>query len=453
MARSWRVRGAPALGVVLAWLLPLFWLVAVLGDRPSDGTVVSSPGSLLTGERWQDGVTVRETYGGTTLLAGDLIEAVGGADAPAMLEGTARGPAVRVGSSLRYRVLRSSDPLTIRQTVDVPVAAHPVLAVARRHPGRVVVAVVLLAAGSVLVLRLPRAAVAWATLLSGSAAAAGLASVPVGVQAVDLASPILLAPAIAGEAALVLGLGAGVAAAWSFPCPPPDRGVPRRSAAVRVALAMVPLLAAAAWLVLWGRQSRSALLQAALGLSVPAAAVTVAIVGAALVTGFRRARSPQESVAVRLVLLALVSAGAARAVLIDVPRLLRGDPLVPADLLALVLVPMVAACWVAATLGYRLLEIDGALRRGLLQVVLASVVTALFLAAAGAVGVASTTSLRTLVTGGALALVCVPVALVVRRSLSRLVYGDRAFPYRVVAELRRLDLAAADDALRETLEV
>jgi signal transduction histidine kinase len=50
------------------------------------------------------------------------------------------------------------------------------------------------------------------------------------------------------------------------------------------------------------------------------------------------------------------------------------------------------------------------------------------------------------------ALVLLPAALLLRRTASRLLYGDRAFPYRVVSELRRLEPATgAEQLLDEVL--
>jgi signal transduction histidine kinase len=112
-----------------------------------------------------------------------------------------------------------------------------------------------------------------------------------------------------------------------------------------------------------------------------------------------------------------------------------------------VLVPVVLVCWVAAVVGYRLAELDATLRRSLLQLVLASVVGAVFLVAANAVKRAAGTSVRSMVTGGVVALALLPAVLLLRRAASRLMYGDRAFPYRVVSELRHLEPATGAEQL------
>ena len=96
-------------------------------------------------------------------------------------------------------------------------------------------------------------------------------------------------------------------------------------------------------------------------------------------------------------------------------------------------------CLVAAVLRYRLQEIDGVLRRSLLQVVVVALIATLFLAVAAAVDLATGNSFSAVVAGGLVALALVPLALLLRRVFSQFVYGDRDFPYQVVSELRRLD--------------
>ena len=76
----------------------------------------------------------------------------------------------------------------------------------------------------------------------------------------------------------------------------------------------------------------------------------------------------------------------------------------------------------------------------------------MFVAVAGAVNLASDTSFESMVAGGVVALLLLPMAVGLNRWIRRLVYGDRASAHQVVAELRRLDpRTAPTDALHETL--
>jgi two-component system NarL family sensor kinase len=58
---------------------------------------------------------------------------------------------------------------------------------------------------------------------------------------------------------------------------------------------------------------------------------------------------------------------------------------------------------------------------------------------------AAGTSVRSMVTGGIVALALLPAVLLLRRAATRLLYGDRAFPYRVVSELRHLEPATGGE--------
>ncbi|HET6939649.1 MAG TPA: sensor histidine kinase, partial [Nocardioides sp.] len=242
-------------------------------------------------------------------------------------------------------------------------------------------------------------------------------------------------PHLVGELAIGLGLGAVLVACWTFPRPPSSLAAGRSWL-----LLAVPFAAWACWLVGYAaRQPQPARWQAQLDLTAPAATVVVVLAAVALAGGRRRAGSIEERVAFRLLLSAVLSALVVVLVLDVVPLALRGSPLVPRDVLALVLVPLVLACWVAALVRYRVVELDATLRRSLLQLVLASLFGVVFLLAASAVNLVNGTSVRSMVAGGIIALAIVPAALLSRRAASRLLYGDRAFPYRVVSELRHVE--------------
>jgi signal transduction histidine kinase len=271
---------------------------------------------------------------------------------------------------------------------------------------------------------------------------------PFGVQALEVSGAAGLWPHVVGELAAGLTLGALLVAACAFPRPPAVLAPPRSWLPV-----VVPFAAWACWLAGYAaRQPQPARLQAQLDVT-GSAFVAVAVLGVlAVATGRRRADSVDERVAHRLMVSALLSVAVILLVLDVVPVLLQGSPLVAREVLALVLVPVVLACWVAAVLGYRLVEIDATLRRSLVQLVLAALVGAVFLAVANAVKIAAGTSVRSMVTGGVVALVLLPAVLLLRRTASRLVYGDRAFPYRVVSELRHVEpTTAPENVLDEML--
>ncbi len=433
--------------IAAAWVGPLVWLALWPLAGASDGTSVSAPGAVLGDGRWEESLLVLETYGGTPLRPGDEIIAIERTPVADLTGQTGLAEGER-GDVLRYLVLRPSGGLVIRQEVEVPLTRYPLGAALLESPQRLVVSLGLLLAGTILVLRGARPVLAAATLGAGTAAAVALTSHPLGVQAVDVAGAGAFWPHVVGEVGIGVALGALLVAIWSFPRPPALLTEHRAWA-----LLVVPFGAWAVWLGVYAvQQPALARLQAGLDLTLPAVLVAAVLAVIALATGRVRATSVDELVALRLLLSALLTATIVILVLDLVPLVLRGDALVGREVLALLLVPTVLSCWVAAVLHFRVREIDAALRRSLLQVVLASVVGAVFLAAANAVNLAAGTSIRSMVTGAIVALVLLPVALLLRRTASRLVYGDRAFPYRVVSELRRLEpTTAPEDVFDEML--
>jgi two-component system NarL family sensor kinase len=440
-------RGGRVALIVAAWVGPLLWLALWSATTTSDGTVVSRPAAVLGDGRWGESLLVLETYGGTPLRPGDEILRIEDREVATMAGSPVHLTAGR-GDVLRYDVRRAAGGLDVEQQVEVPLTRYAVGDAVLEKPQVAVVALGLLLAGTLLLLRGADPLAAGATLVAGAAAGVGLTAQPFGVQAVEVAGSGHLWPHVVGELAAGLALGSLLVAVWSFPRPP---GV--LAASRTWALVAVPFVAWVAWLAAYAaRQPAPARLQAQLDVT-GSAAISVAVLGAlALATGRRRADTSDQRVAHRLLVTALLAAVVVLLVLDVAPVVLRGSPLVAREVLALVLVPVVLACWVVAVLGYRLAAIDATLRRSLLQLVLASVVGAVFLAAANAVNLAAGTSVRSMVTGGVVALALLPAVLLLRRTASRLVYGDRAFPYRVVSELRRLEpTTAPEHVLDETL--
>lgn len=434
--------------IAVAWVAPLAWLALAVATAPSDGTVVSSPTAVVGDGRWGDSVTVLDTFGETPLREGDEILSI---EARTISDWVAGGGTSRsIGDLVDYRVRRPAAGLDRIQEIEVSLMRYPVRAAVAENLDWVVLALGPLTAGSFLLWRGAREPLAIATLSVGAATAAGISGHPFGIQAVELASSRGLWTHVVGDLTLALGLGALIVLAWSFPRPPVLLAGARARSLLLLA---VPLLAYAAWVVAYAlQQTGTARLQALTSISLPAVSVTAALVILALGSGYLRAETRTDRVAVRLLTLALLAALVVVLALDVAPQVLRGEPLVPWGWLALVLVPMVLACWVVAVREYRLIEIDGTLRRSLLQVVVAALVGAVFLAALGVVNVTVGTSVSSMVTGGIVALILLPVALMLRRTMSRLVYGDRAFPYRVVSELRRLEpTTAPENALHEML--
>ena len=438
--------------VTAAWATPLAWITITLFSGPSDGTVVSSPTAWVGTARWDEDVTVLRVYGDTRLRTGDLIQSV---DGHSLAEWTAAGsaPARSVGERVTYGVRRPAPGLDRVLVIEVTLHRYPVASAVSRNPATLLGVVGLLAAASFIYWRRPRDPAALAVLVAASAVTAGVTAYPLGTGAIDLAGGRGVWPQLGGELAWALGAAAALAAALTFPfVRRPLRGSPWAWAAVLA----VPLAGVVVWelVVAWPQDVPVSRLQAFLTIGLPAMLVTAPLVLAALVHGYVRAPSRQDRIALRLLLWVVATAVVVRLLLHELPEQAGGRPLLAGDVLALVLLPLLLAGLVLAMLRLRLDEIDAAVRRSLVQLVVVALVGAVFLAASGVVGRASDTSFGSMVAGGVVALLLVPVAVAVRRAVITVVYGDRDFPYRVVSDLRRLDPAAPpEDALRETLEV
>ena len=354
---------------------------------------------------------------------------------------------------MTYSVRRPAAGLDRILEVEVTLGRYSVASAVSRNLATLLGVGGLLVAESFIYWRRPRDPAALAVLVTASAVTAGVTSYPLGTGAIDLAGGRGVWPQAGGEVAWAVAAAAVLATSTTFPFV--RRALRNRPRAWPAALA-APLAGIVVWelVVAWPQEEPLSRLQAQLTLGLPALLVTAPLVVAALVQGYVRAPNREDRIAVRLLLWVVATAVVVRLLLHELPEQASGRPLLDGGVLALVLSPLLLAGLVLAMLRVRLNEIDAALRRSLVQLVVVALVGAVFLAASGVVGRASATSFGSMVAGGVVALLLVPVALAVRRAVVTVVYGDRDFPYRVVSDLRRLDPAAPpEDALRETLEV
>ncbi|HET9423676.1 MAG TPA: sensor histidine kinase, partial [Nocardioides sp.] len=444
MARARRV-----LVVAAAWAIPIAWIAGALLSGPSDGTTISPPSSMLGADRWGESVTVLRTYGDTPLREGDVISRVD--DVPISEWVTDPPDSSRaVGDVVRYEVIRPGAELDQRRVIAVPLTRYPIADAAYQNIVPLALVAMLLAAASVVFWYRPRMPAALAFLASAALVPALLTSWPFGLGAIDLAGSRGIWPQLVGEMVCAIGIGTLLLTALVFVAWPP--AAPRRWT-VPVAYG-VPLAGYAAWVLLvalW-LEPAAARLQGLITVAGPALAATAPVALAVLLRGYLRAPTRNDRLAVRLLLLAVVGGLGVRLLLVDIPRRITDEPVVPWEVLALFLAPAVLSCVVVAMLRYRLDEIEPTVRRTLVRAVGAALVGAVFVAVAGAVNLASGTSFESMVAGGVVALVLLPMAVGLNRWIRRLVYGDRASAHQVVAELRRLDLRTAPtDALHETL--
>ncbi len=435
-----------------AWAIPVVWVVLALLAGPSDGTTISQGRPTLGADSWRSPPTVVRAYGDTQLRVGDTVLSIGGRTVEEWVA-SGEAPARSVGETVTYEVRRPAPDLDRELELDVRLTTYPVGAAIAANLPWLLLAGLLLVAGSVVFWARPATATARASLAAAALVPAGLTTIPLGLSALDLAGGRGVWPHLGGQIALALAAGSLLTAALAFPSPPTR--LARHPTGYAAAYA-VPVLGYAAWALL----ARTGDLQAAVRLetltsvAAPAVIATGAVIP--MVLGARYARSPAgpDRIALRLVLLALGGGLSLWLLLGVVPQQIAGDPLLPWTLLTVTVTLVVLGCLVSAALRYRLAEVEASVRRALVQALVATLVGGAFLFLVAGVNVASGTSMESMVAGGVVALLLLPLAIALQRTIRHLVYGPRDFPARLVAELRQSDPGTApEEALRETLEL
>ena len=443
-------RTSRLLVLAAAWAVPVGWVLVALLAGPSDGTSVST--RLLPSEAsvWGESVRVARTYGESVLAPGDEVQAVEGRTLAGWVSGADQA-SWQVGDVVLYEVRRSGRGLDRIQQIEVTLVRYPIAAAMWAAPAVVVPAGLLLVVGSLVFWSRPTSAPARAYLAAAALLPTAVTSAPFGLGVIDLAGGRGVWPQVVGEALAGLGLVALVVCVALMVRT--DDG--RRWWVLPLAL-LATLAGYSAWLGLRldGAGSAPARLQTLATIAVPAlwAAVPALLVAATL--AHARASRRTDLLATRLVLLGLGAAVGAWVLLGEVPVLLTESPPVRGDVLAVLAGVVALGCLAAAAARYRLEEIEPRVRRLLVQALVLVVVGAAFVGVVSAVDVATDISVGSMLAGGLLALLLVPVAVAVQRVVRRLVYGDREFPHRVVSDLRRLDaVTAPEDALKEVLEL
>ena len=435
--------------IVAAWALPVAWLIAALGAGPSDGTLVwSSP--ITSESRWGATVTVQETYGESPFAIGDQIESINGRSVADWLAGEV-GDDVSTGDTVPYRVRVEGTGLRFERTYNVTLARYPLTAALGDQLPVVATAVLMLLAGSVAFWWRPGSIATRAFLASAALVPFGLASVPFGLGAIDLAGSRGVWPHVVGEVVCSLGLGLALFAAITLRTP--KGWLAARPWVLPVAI-LTPFVGYAVWAAttVGSTDPGPVRQQSLLSIVVPSLALVVPVVLVVLAVTYARATSREVRLAARMSLLVLISGIVARFLLGDLPDRVSGQPILPWDVLLLLIAPAVLAGLVVALVGYRLDVIEPAVRRTVVQGLVAALVGTAFVAIAGAIGSATDVSVGSILAGGVVALGVLPLAVALQRGVRRLVYGEADLPRTVVSELRLLDATSApSEALTETL--
>ena len=445
MSRTGRV-----LVVLAAWVLPVAWVTGALLAGPSDGTVISSSAIDESG-RWGSTITVIDVVGDSPLRPGDVVRSIDGRPVDDWVAGeasTQRG----IGETVPYEILRPAPNLTRDLDVEVTLTRYPVEAVGRHAASLVGFGLVLLA-GSLVFWRRPDGIPQRAFLAAASLLPAWLTASALGPGVIDLAGSRGTWPPFVGGILCALGLGSAAVVAMTLARP---ATAPQPRAPVVLAFAALPLIGYAVWLLGPARAltTEAARLQAQVTVVPPALVVALPTVVALLCWRYARSDDRATTLATRLALIGILGGLVVWMLLGELPQRLTGDPLLPSDVLVLLITPAVLACLVVAVDGSRLDEVEPTVRRAVVQALAVLLVASSFVAVAAAVGQASDIGFRSLLAGGVLALLVLPLAVALQRLLRRVVYGDREFPHRIVSDLRRLETTSAPEAaLTETLSL
>jgi two-component system NarL family sensor kinase len=445
MSRTGRV-----LVVVAAWVFPVAWITGALLAGPSDGTVISSS-TLDEDGRWGSTVTIVDVVGDRTLQPGDVVQSIDGHPFGDWAAGEVSDER-EVGDTVRYEIVRPAPDLDRNLNVEVTLVRYPVIDAVGQNAATVVGFVMVLLAASIVFWRRPDGTPQRAFLATAALLPAWLTASPLGPGVIDLAGSRDTWPAMVGGLLCAVGLGAAVVAATTLT---PTGQVPSRARQL-LPLALLPLVGYAVWLLVGARglTTDAARLQALVTVVPPALVVAIPTVVVLLCWRYARSDDRATRLATRLALIGILGGVVGRILLADLPRLLTGDPLLPGDVLVLLITPAVLGCLMVAVDGYRLDEVEPTVRRALVQASAVVVVATSFVVVAAGIGRASDIGFRSLLAGGVLALLVLPLAVALQRLLRRMVYGDRELPRRVVSDLRQLDPTSAPEAaLTETLSL
>jgi signal transduction histidine kinase len=444
MSRTGRV-----LVVLAAWVFPVAWVTGALLAAPCDGTVVSTSALDDTG-RWGRTVTIVEVIGDRSLQPGDVVQSVGGRTFGDWAAGDVSAER-EIGDTVTYEIVRQAPDLDRNLDVQVTLVRYPFVEALAQNAATVVGFGLVLLAASIVYWRRPDGTPQRAFLAAAALLPAWLTTSVFGLGVIDLAGSRGTWPAFGGGLLCALGLGAAAVAALTLARPD---SAPRPRVPVLLAFAAFPLLGYAVWLIGPARAltTESARVQAQVTVVPPALAVALPTVVALLCWRYARSDDRATTLATRLALIGIVGGVVGRILLGDLPQRLTGGPLLPGEVLVLLITPAVLGCLVVAVDGYRLEEVEPTVRRALVQAAAVLVVATSFVAVAAAIGQASDIGVRPLLAGGVLALLVLPLAVAMQRLLRRMVYGDREFPHRIVSDMRRLETTSAPEAaLTETL--
>jgi signal transduction histidine kinase len=423
------------------WLLTIVALAASItflvarASRPSDGAAVA-----FYADAWRaDGVQVRLLPGPPSgLQAHDVVTAVDGRPLAAWIDG-ALDPGFDRSAwsrpSVPYAVVRESVPID----VDVTLAHRDVGGLLVDYWSALLFTVVLQVVAAYVLWRRPAASAA--TALAVAAVGVTGSTIPwlLGLEIGDIVSswPFLLYAATAGGLYMLLWPAGAIhlPLAMTSAAAPRRRtlalvyGIPLGAYAVGVVGARIASPSAVAWIGTWAAVQGAVI-------------VPTLLFGIALTVRRYRAAPDGLRAQTRWVAVAGSVSVVGSLVLLFVPQLLTGRPLIPWSAVGLLALPMPLGV-AAAILRRRLFDLDVVANRALVYGGVTVAIGAIYVLAVSLIGrlfgLGEGLSSSLLATGLA-AVAALPIRDALQRVVNRLMYGDRDDPYRALIRLgRRLE--------------
>jgi signal transduction histidine kinase len=306
----------------------------------------------------------------------------------------------------------------------------------REHIGMIPIVLLLWGISTFVFINRPREGRARVLFAMASMIVAGASAWPLGPQVIDIVGSRLW-PYYVGEAINALVWGAMLHFALLFPH---RSSWLQRHRWIALLPYCIPLLLYGARLVIMlpsadGRLEQLALLGPA---SLPAATVMPAIIGLAMVHGYRRTEDTAIRRRARWVLYTSCASFALYLLSGQIPAHVRGEPLVPWDWQGLFLIPPVLAL-AAAIMRYGLFDVEIILRRSAVYALLSVVAIAIYASAVVIIADVSGSSAPPTASLAAVAIAALGIQLLhsrTQRIVGHLIFGSRDDPEDVIGRLR-----------------
>lgn len=424
--------------IIVGLLVPIAWVILAR-------VLVISDGTLILPTPFSAEVEVYQLYlDDSNLREGDRVVAIDGIPVNDWV-GDQFAVERQLGDVLQYQVINGDES----RDVEVELVPYPIWGAIVTFGFLLLLVVVTCGVAIVVFLGRPWDPAARAILVLGLALPWGITEFPLGIQVIDLAGGPGVGAFVVGELAFCVFWGAFLHLLLVFPEPV---GVLRRRPWLAVGCYVLPFVLYAVSFP-WKVEMRSAPVDRLFGavtVTWLAAFVIPTLVVVRSIVAYRNTRDEEMRQRIRWIIGAFVFALAAYLMLIQIPLLVIGRPVVGIEWVMLAFFPLPLA-FAAAILRFRLFDIEVILSRSLL---VGTITAAIAIAYAVIVMLTpqmpyleEISTLTALLIGGVVASATFAVRKRLARRVTTVVYGERNDPRAVVERLSKVETATAADQL------